>query len=579
MVASPPDLSIEALRRFVRDDALYQRGIDVAERGAVVGAWRRGNLLLAHVQGSDPLPYSVTLEAPAKGKRWGIGCTCPYNTIYSSLCKHAVAVFYLWATQPDIFSIEPTLDEELAGAERPRWLAIIRESLATDPAMTELLALPPERAKPLRRAINLAPYEEQLRFALLPKHEPPKQAQLARSVLESAAGYQRIGDSPNALRIATLLAETLIQQHEKAFDKLLQTTLTLLELAALSHSPTPLSLPERESQEEGAWLGRVFVWWSYVADDPALAERLLDLILHSYSPVTEGQVIAWLRAQLRHPIHANQKSHHAWRERIRAFLLAYYEAKQNNDALLDLCWEEGDDRRAAITLARQGDATEAIRLARLGLGDATTHRMVAELLAEQGATEAAFTIAHAGRGYHDRGRAALLTWLAQYALAQGTHHQAYEDALAAWKIAPTLERYQLLKNAHPPETSLAPLLADIRADLRVEILIDEEQWEVAAALLPKSGVRRAELTETLARTLSDTHPKRAIELLFELATLHAQQGTRAGYAQAVRALLAAQTVAFSQSETLEFASLLQRFRISHHRKHKLLSSLAESGIE
>lgn len=576
------DLSLDTLRRFVRDDALFQRGSDLAARGAVVGAWRRGNLLLAHVQGSEPIPYSVTLEAPAKGQRWGVGCTCPYNEIYSSLCKHAVAVLYLWATQPDSFHVEPTLDEELAGGERSRWVSIIRESLLNDPTITTLLALPPERSRPLRRAINLAPYEEQLRFAFLPKHEPPKQAQLARSVLESAAGYQRIGDSPNALRIASLLAEQLIQQSEKAFEKLLQATLTLLELAALPpHPPAPLSVTERgvDNEEQGAWLGRVFVWWGYAADNPTVSDRLLDLILHTYTPATEAQVIAWLRAQLRRPIHANQKSHKAWRERIRAFLLAYYEARQDNNALLDLCWEEGDDRRAAITLARQGDAKEAIRLARLGLGDATTHRIVAELLAEQGQSESALTVAEAGRGYHDRGRAALLTWMAQQSLAQGKRENAYRDALTAWQISPTLERYQILKASHGSETTLDALRNEARADLQVEILMVEEQWEAAAALLPNSGARRAELTERLARALSDTHPRRAIELLFELATFHAQTGTRAGYAQAVRAIIAAQTVAFSQSGTLEFASLLQQFRITHHRKSKLLSALTESGLE
>lgn len=579
---TPPDLSLDTLRRFVRDDALFQRGSDLAERGAVVGAWRRGNLLLAHVQGSEPIPYSVTLEAPTKGQRWGISCTCPYNEIYNSLCKHAIAVLYLWATQPDFFQVEPTLDEELAGGERSRWLTIIRDSLLNDPTITALLALPPERTRPLRRAINLAPYEEQLRFAFLPKHEAPKQAQLARSVLESAAGYQRIGDSPNALRIASLLAEHLIEQSEKAFEKLLQATLTLLELAALPpHPPTPLSVTERgvDNEEQGVWLGRVFVWWGYAADNPALSDRLLDLILHTYTPATEAQVIAWLRAQLRRPIHANQKSQKVWRERIRAFLLAYYEARQDNNALLDLCWEEGDDRRAAITLARQGDSKEAIRLARLGLGDATTHRMVAELLEEQGQIEVALTIAEAGRGYYDRGRAALLTWIAQQSLAQGKREVAYKDALTAWQLSPSLERYHILKASRVSETSLAPLITEVRADIQVEILIAEEQCEPATALLPKSGARRAELTEHLARVMSDTHPQRAIGLLFELATFHAQTGTRAGYAQAVRAIIAAQTVAFNQSETLEFASLLQQFRITHHRKSKLLSALAESGLE
>lgn len=580
-----PELPLAALSDLVRDDALYQRGVEMAQKGAVKEAARRGDLLLAHVQGSEPLPYSVTLEPPRtpRGRRWGVNCTCPYYEIHNTYCKHIIAVFYLWATQPEQFTIEPTLDEELAGMERPNWLELVQESLTHDPTITHLLSLPPERPRPLRRAINLTPYEEQLRFALLPKHEPAKQAQLAHSLLESAAGFQRIGDSPNAIRIASLLAERVIEQNDKAFEKLLFTALSLLELAAIvPYSPLRDGATGKggrfDDDERGAWLGRLFVWWGFVADHPTLADRLLDLILHSYTPATEGQVIAWLRAQLRRPIHANQKSHQGWRTRIRTFLLAYYEARHNNNALLELSWEEGDDRRAAITLARQGDTTETVALARSGLGDATTHRMVAELLAEQGYQEAAQQVAEAGRGYHDRGRSALLTWLAQDALAHGERENAHRDALAAWRITPTVERYQLLAHTTTDLQRLNTMLAALRTDLKVEILLSEAQWEAAAALLPESGARRAELTETLARAVADILPDRALELLFDLATLHAHTTTRAGYYHAVRALLAAQTVAFNQSQSSKFADLLQQFRITHHRKTKLLSALSENGI-
>jgi hypothetical protein len=580
---SLPELPLSTLRHLVGDDALYQRGIELAEKGAVTGS-RRGDLLLAHVQGSEPLPYSVTLEPPAtpRARKWGVLCTCPYYEIHDRFCKHIIAVFYLWATQPEQFTIEPTLDEALAGMDRAHWLGLIQESLNNDPTISRLLSLPPERARPLRRALHLKPYEEQLRFAFLPKHDPAKQAQLAGSLLESAAGYQRIGDSPNAIRIGSLLAEQLIEKGDKTFEKLLLSTLALLELAAIEPTP-PLhngagSKGVRFDEERGTWLGRVFVWWGMVADNPVVAGRLLDLILHSYTPTTEAQVITWLRAQLRRPIHANQKSQHGWRARIRTFLLAYYEARQDDHALLDLSWEEGDDRRAAITLARQGDTAETIALARSGLGDATTHRMVAELLAAQGYTEAATTVAEAGRGYQDRGRAALLTWLAQAAWARGERDKTYQDALAAWRITPTAERYRLMKASAPTSERVDSFFTEAPPDMKVEILIAENQWKSAAALLPESGMRRAELTETLARALIDVQPERAIEHLFDLADLHARIGTRAGYYQAARALLAAQTVAFSQHESLKFASLLQQFRITHHRKSKLLSSLAESGI-
>jgi hypothetical protein len=116
-------------------------------------------------------------------------------------------------------------------------------------------------------------------------------------------------------------------------------------------------------------------------------------------------------------------------------------------------------------------------------------------------------------------------------------------------------------------------------DLLIEILTSEGHWKEAAALLPESGPRRAELTERLALAMADSEPEHAIRLLFDLANLHARSGTRAGYSQSVRALLGANTIVSNQSGKKEFDSLLQKFKIAHRRKTRLLTGLVENGID
>jgi hypothetical protein len=174
-----------------------------------------------------------------------------------------------------------------------------------------------------------------------------------------------------------------------------------------------------------------------------------------------------------------------------------------------------------------------------------------------------------------------LTWLARRAVEKGAHEPALTYARAAWEAAPSVERYLLLRALDGAAESRSDLLRSLetKADksLLIEILTAEGKWEEAAALLPESGFRRAELTESLARAVSDEEPEQAIELLFDLAALHA--GSPTGYSRAIQAVLAAQTVAESQSIQSAFAFLLQKFKIDHRRKSKLLRVLVENGID
>jgi hypothetical protein len=114
--------------------------------------------------------------------------------------------------------------------------------------------------------------------------------------------------------------------------------------------------------------------------------------------------------------------------------------------------------------------------------------------------------------------------------------------------------------------------------LLVEVLMDEDEWQSAAALLPVTGARREELTAAVAEGMADAQPDDAIHLLFDLADLRADEKSRPAYARAANALLAAQSLAEATHLETVFAARLHDFLDSHSRQSALKEELAKQEI-
>ena len=86
------NLTEATIRQYASQES-FQRGREYYEEGAVLSATRRGERLMARVQGSEYLPYRVqiTLEPAALARAT---CTCPYD--WGGYCKHLVAALLIF---------------------------------------------------------------------------------------------------------------------------------------------------------------------------------------------------------------------------------------------------------------------------------------------------------------------------------------------------------------------------------------------------------------------------------------------------------------------------------------------------
>lgn len=117
-VAKPGRVAGETARAIVDDvldhctRAIATRARNYARRGQVVGVEVGERSAVAQIQGSDHLPYDVSL-AHRPGKGIVALCDCPYGCTPYGWCKHAGALAYVLA---DLVDRDPSARERWTGA-------------------------------------------------------------------------------------------------------------------------------------------------------------------------------------------------------------------------------------------------------------------------------------------------------------------------------------------------------------------------------------------------------------------------------------------------------------------------------
>ncbi|MDA8219092.1 MAG: hypothetical protein M0Z94_15920 [Dehalococcoidales bacterium] len=72
-----PSLSEIAIREAATTES-FQRGREYFDQGAVLSLTRRGDVIEAEVEGSQPVPYNVRVEYD-EGGIIEADCDCPYD--------------------------------------------------------------------------------------------------------------------------------------------------------------------------------------------------------------------------------------------------------------------------------------------------------------------------------------------------------------------------------------------------------------------------------------------------------------------------------------------------------------------
>uniref|UniRef100_UPI0037502858 SWIM zinc finger family protein n=1 Tax=Armatimonas sp. TaxID=1872638 RepID=UPI0037502858 len=97
---------------------IFARGKDYLSEGLIEDTTRKGQTLIAHVQGSRHKPYQVTINLDDKNDVEEADCTCPYGEEWDGWCKHIVAVLLYEiqeATAPEPAAAPKTKVKKVSG--------------------------------------------------------------------------------------------------------------------------------------------------------------------------------------------------------------------------------------------------------------------------------------------------------------------------------------------------------------------------------------------------------------------------------------------------------------------------------
>ncbi|HID61346.1 MAG TPA: SWIM zinc finger domain-containing protein, partial [Anaerolineae bacterium] len=228
---SEPNLTEAAIRSLATARS-FSRGEEYYRAGAVLDLERRGDTLLAQVEGSSYEPYDVTIELDAGGVAQAY-CTCPYD--WGGYCKHIVAVLLSCVRQPDRVQERPSVAALLAGLDRDALVDLFIALLDEHPHLADWVEAQlairqrqseekqPETAEPRRRHTPLdpTPFRRQVHSILhsLDRMRPSEaywhiggMVSQLREVIRQVQPFLEAGDGRNALVILEAVAEAYVDQ-------------------------------------------------------------------------------------------------------------------------------------------------------------------------------------------------------------------------------------------------------------------------------------------------------------------------------------------------------------------------------
>jgi uncharacterized Zn finger protein len=213
-IGFPDEMAIRALAS--RES--FERGREYWRHGAVSGLVKRGDTLIAKVEGSDAEPYLVTIRLD-EGGVVEARCTCPYD--WGGCCKHIVATLLTRAHDPGAVRERPPLRDLLSALERDRLIDLWVKRLRSDPDLADWLeaelvaVLPaPERivrdAEPIAASAHTALAGRHPQRRYWDDYRPAGDAAQLQALVERAVPFLEAGDGRNALRILEAITDAFL---------------------------------------------------------------------------------------------------------------------------------------------------------------------------------------------------------------------------------------------------------------------------------------------------------------------------------------------------------------------------------
>lgn len=601
-MSGPLNLTEVTIRQYASQES-FQRGREYYEQGAVLSVTRRGDQLVAEVQGSEYLPYRVgiTLEPGALDDAT---CSCPYDL--GGYCKHIVAVLLTCIRQPGRIEERPSVETILAGLGRDQLQALLLKLVEQQPELADrlenlatTLGIAPEDETPAESKPEATPsphrhtrvdptsIRRQVRATLRGVDysrgsEAYRQVSSAvnevRSVLGQARAALDAGDGDNALVILEAVTEEYLSGWEGLDDSDGEASDLFRELGQL-WAEAVLTAELTPSQRK-QWAERLTNWQGEV-DQYGVDE--------AFDAAGAAAVQGWDYPPLRRVLHGKITERGAWvreapwyADDLTQARLNVLERQGRTQEYLYLAEAEGQTKEYVTMLVKLGRIPEAVGYGLNQLSTAEEVLVLAQALAERKETTLALQVGEHGLTLEGR-KTELARFLRGLAASCGQTELALRAGIAAFQESHDLADYQAAEALAGPQwpevkASLLEHLASVSyAPARIEVYLYEGMVDAVVKVVEEGGYVGYGQLERVVDAAAGSHPDWAIAQCRREAESIMNQGKSKYYDHAVRWLRQAREVYLATGKGTEWQGYLQDLLTCHRRKSSLVPSLKKLG--
>ena len=588
-----PNLT-EATIRSLASAQSFGRGQDYLLAGAVLRIERRGEFLLAEVEGSSYEPYQVTVKLDAGGILEAY-CTCPYD--WGGYCKHIVAVLLTYIRRPERVRERPTMDTLLSHLDRESLIGLVADLVEAHPnladwieprvaAREQLQQVPPETpAEPRQRQTSLdpQPFRRQVQSILrgLGRMDPSEAywatggaVDQVREVMMQAQPFLEAGDGRNALVILEAVAGEYVDEWFEFDDSNGELGALFGELGAMLAEA--LLSADLSPDERRAWADKLTAWQSEIEDygidegfDVAIGAAELGWDYVPLQRAMQGQITALGAWEGEAPWYADE---------LAIARLNVLERQGRFDEYLNLAEAEGQSALYATMLVKAGRADEAVAYGLEHLVTTGDALALAQALRAHDHPREALRIAEHGLSL--QGRVHLLAhWLRDFASGLGEDGLALRAARAVYMDSPSLDDYQAVQalagGAWPQvkDELLEHLARTSLASTKVDIYLHEGMVERAIEVIDQEQYAWYGTVEKVVDAAWQSHPDWVIRQCRAQAEPIMDQGKSRHYHHAVRWLGKARQAYLGAGQADAWRTYVQGLIDKHARKYSLRPQL------
>ena len=583
----------EAIIRNRTSGQSFERGNDYYHTGAVLDLQKRGNTLLAQVEGSDYDPYEVTVKL--EPGQISTECTCPYD--WGGDCKHIVAVLLTYLRQSERVSERPPIEDLLAGLGETDLRELLFQLLSTEPRLVNwvegqlaIQTAPKQeshigQARPRQTSLDATAFRRQAQSIMM-SHDhrwgegsdvPDRILDLARKADPFIEG----GDGRNALLVLEPIAEIFVDSWHEV-DHYGEDSATVFEAMGAMFAEAILSV-DLSAAECKALAHKMTLWQGELSNyglddvgfDAAIAAAEQGWAYPPLQKVLEGHITEKGAWEGEAPWYADD---------LTLARLNVLERQGRTTEYLYLAEAEGQTALYLTMLVKAGRGEESVAYAKKYMATADESLALAQALREHQQPMEALEVAE--RGLSLSGQTTILArWLRDFSAEMFQPEISLRAARATFTETFSVEDYQAVKIAAGAKwpvikPEILQLLAKASTSFtgKIEIYLQEGMVDEAVRAFDHDSYISYHILEPVVEAAWQSHPVWVIKQCQRQAEPIMDKGQSGRYHHAVRWLERARRSYLAMNRADDWSRYLERVISKHARKYSLRPRLEELRV-